>query len=481
MTTDALLLVAITVPLVGTLAVLVLAAHPRTRDAAALISAAITLGVCIAILTGLEGGPWLALTLAPLFPGTPIRLVGEPIGAAGATLIAVSWLVIVALVAGGATVFRPQRVTRFLGCGSTGVAAAIGVVLAGNLLSQISFDAALVVSVGLMLAPPSEEQAAAEARPILLALVGALFLTTVGAAWTFVVAKSVDFRPGGSFDAATDPEIAGLILAVFALAGTRFAILPGHRSILSLAACATPARMFVLAIVVLTAGGIPLAKVASYLIGPVVTKVIGGGDAVATVAALALAIIAFRLRGSALVVRPLAVGAAQTIAVAMALFAASEASALAALLLLMAGVLAVVALIPTLDAELGPDLDRIRGGGLRVPWLGAALLVLSASLMALPPGFGFVGVWYGLFAATPTSTLGPLVLVAVLGLAGVALLPVCERLWFARPEVSEVRAQSAADWRTLAPIGLAVLVVIVAPLVVDETLSIMAGVFGEGR
>ncbi|MBM3503541.1 MAG: hypothetical protein FJX65_06655 [Alphaproteobacteria bacterium] len=482
MTPDLLLFAAVALPAFAAVAMLVVAQHPLARDVGALISAVVLLLLTAAILAMLDPADWLGVILAPLFAGVPVRLVGEPVGATGALLASFAWLIAVFWSLAAPAARRPRHPTRFFVCGSAGMAAAVGCLYAGNLLSQITFEAGLLLATSLMLAPSRNEEETAT-HPILLLLIAAMFLAMVAAAWTFLVAGSVEFRPGGSFAGATDRNVAGLILAIFALAGTRFALLPGLRGSLVLGRSEVPVQIYVATIVVLIGGAIPFAKATLYVIGPATLREIGGIDVIGTLAIAALLVLALRLRGAALAERALGLPAVQTIAVAVTLFSAHQAGTLAALIVLAAGVLAVLALLPVvalLADGLGPTIATLRGEGSRTPWLSGCLLAIAASLLALPPTAGFIGTWYGVLTTATTAVTGPIVLGLAPLVAAIAVLPMCQQLLFARPDVSSLRQRLPLGWTAMLPALVATVVLLVAPAVIDQMLPTFAGLLPRG-
>ncbi len=99
---------------------------------------------------------------------------------------------------------------------------------------------------------------------LLVSSVG-LFLPAM--VWTYAIAGTLEFRPGGMLAGHVDPLTANILLALFVFGLAKIAPPPLHRWLSASSVAPYPALVSIQALAVLPAGGVGLLKISAYVFG----------------------------------------------------------------------------------------------------------------------------------------------------------------------------------------------------------------------
>jgi multicomponent Na+:H+ antiporter subunit D len=274
---------ALALPLLGGVGVLAFGGQPNLREAATLVSA-IALAVVVAYLV--EIAPTHpTITLAEFAPGLTLTFTLEPLGAVFAMVASGLWIVNSLFSIGYMRGNNEKDQTRFYLCFTIAIASAMGIALAGNLLTLFFFYEALTLSTYPLVAHKGDEKARKGASiylGILLATSIGLLLPAVFAVWHF--AGTTDFTAGGVLGDAVSITTGGVLLFLFAFGIGKAALMPIHPWLPNAMVAPTPVSALLHAVAVVKAGVFTMLKVTTYIFGAEFMRALPAADWIAWIA-----------------------------------------------------------------------------------------------------------------------------------------------------------------------------------------------------
>ena len=470
MTHEAALAFCLLLPGAG--AALIAACHrlPNLREAVSIGSAgALFLTVCSLTTPVLERAP-LRLQLIELVPGLSIALELEPLGLLFALIASGLWLVSAVYSIGYMRGNREPRQTLFFVCFALSIAAALGVALAGNLLTLYLFYEALTFATYPLVTHRGDDDARRAGRTYLslLLLSSMLFLLPAMAA-TWWVAGTLDFTPGGILAGKISGGAAAGLLALYAFGIGKAALMPLHRWLPAAMVAPTPVSALLHAVAVVKAGVFAIVKVIVYVFG---TGFGTGAFAwlpwVAGFTILAASVVALR---SDNLKRRLAYSTVSQLSyVVLAAAILAPLSIAGAALHIVAHAFGKITLFfaagAVYTAAHKTEVSQLDGIGRRMPWTFGAFTVGALSMIGLPPAAGFISKWYIVSGALALQQWMPLaVIVASTLLNAGYFLPIVYRAFFAEGDGSAAHGEAP--------------VTMVAPIVATAALTVLMFLFAD--
>jgi multicomponent Na+:H+ antiporter subunit D len=449
-----ILALCILIPAAG--AALIAACHrrPNLREGVSLAAAA-ALFACVASLSGeVLDGARPSLVVGEILPGLALALELEPLGLVFALIASGLWFVSGIYSIGYMRGNAEHHQTRFYVCFALAIAGAIGVALAGNLLTLYLFYEVLTLVTYPLVTHHGNEQARRGGRTYLaLLLLSSMLFLLPAMAITWWVAGTLDFTPGGILAGKVSGPAAAGLLALFAFGIGKAALMPLHRWLPAAMVAPTPVSALLHAVAVVKAGVFSVVKVVVYVFG------IGfGAEAfawlpwVAGFTIIAASIVALRADN---LKRRLAYSTVSQLAyVVLAAAILTPLSLVGAVLHIAAHALGKITLFfaagAVYTAAHKTEVSQLDGLGRRMPWTFAAFGIGALSMIGLPPAAGFVSKWYmvsGALAAQHWAALGVIVASTLLN-AGY-FLPIVYRAFFA-PAGEGDPAHGEAPWPMVA-------------------------------
>lgn len=442
MTAQTAILTAICLPLAGMLAIILAGRFSANlRETATLVTAVALVCVVWSLLPGLMAGGRPAVAVTEVIPGLSIAFRVEPLGMLFSALASGLWVVNSIYSIGYMRGNNEKHQTRFYACFALALSATMGVAFAGNLFTLFLFYEMLTLSTYPLVSHKGDAATVRSARIYL----GILMTTSIGLflpaiIWTYSVAGTGDFVPGGILAGKlNDPEV-GLLLGLFVFGIGKAAVMPVHRWLPAAMVAPTPVSALLHAVAVVKAGVFAITKIITYIFGIeflfdsstsgwlfyiaaftiVVASIVALRQtnlkrllAYSTIAQLSYVVMA------AAILKPLAeVGAAIHIV----------AHAFGKITLFFAAGAIYVASGKT-------ELQQLRGIGLRMPWTMTAFSIGALSMIGVPPTAGFVSKWYILAGAFQANNLvAVFTIIASTALNAAYFLPILYMVWFAREE-----------------------------------------------
>jgi multicomponent Na+:H+ antiporter subunit D len=435
-----LALLALAIPAAGMPLIAAAGARENLREAISFAASVTLFLTVLSLAPPVLAGERPEARILEMLPGIAIALKVEPLGWLFAAVASSLWVVSTGYSIGYMRGNKERKQTRFYVCFAGAIAAAIGIAFAGNLLTLFLFYEMLTLITYPLVTHHGTEEARRAGRVYLGILIGtSVVLLLPAVIWTWVLAGSLDFVPGGLLAGRTDALVTTVLLALYMFGIGKAALMPFHRWLPAAMVAPTPVSALLHAVAVVKAGVFTVLKVVVYVFGVDSLSALGGAwwlTAIAgftIVAASVVALFADNLK------RRLAYSTVSQLSYIV--LAASMLTPLAiagAALHLVAHAFSKITLFfvagAIYTAAHKTAVSELDGIGRRMPWTMGAFTVGALSLIGIPPFIGIVSKWYivhGVFEAQ--SWLAPAVLLASSLLNAAYFLPIVYVAFFKAP------------------------------------------------
>jgi len=436
-----LILAALAIPVAGSLAILACRRAPNLREAATLATAALLFACVSALLPGVLAGARPGVRLLEVLPGLDLAFVVEPLGMLFALVASGLWIVNSLYSIGYMRGNDEKHQTRFYICFALAIAAALGIAFAANVFTLFVFYELLTLITYPLVTHHGTDKAKAGGRIYLGLLVGTSVVFLLPAlVFTWHVAGTTDFAPGGILGGRLDGlALAGLlVLYMFGLG--KAALMPFHRWLPAAMVAPTPVSALLHAVAVVKAGVFSVVKVVVYVFG--IDTLAGAADwlvAVAGFTILAASVVALNADNLKRRLAYSTVSQLSYVVLAAALLA--PLSVVGAALHIAVHALGKITLFfaagAIYTAAHKTEVSQLDGIGRRMPWTMGAFAIGALSMIGLPPAAGFVSKWYMLSGAMAAAHWPAVAVIAASTLLNAGyFLPILWRAFF-RPAAAE--------------------------------------------
>ena len=255
-------------PLAGALLIALTGRYPTVREALTLITASLLFASLVTLAPAVFNGAHPDLTLATLLPGLSLHLTLEPLGLMFALLASLLWIVTSVYSIGYMRAGNETRLTRFYTCFALSLWAAMGMALAGNLLTLFAFYELLTLCTYPLVTHSGSEQARNSGRLYLgLLLAPSIGLLLFALIWTWQLAGTLDFVDGGSLRGTASATLLGMLFVLYAFGISKAALMPLHRWLPAAMVAPTPVSALLHAVAVVKGGVFFILKVTLYVFG----------------------------------------------------------------------------------------------------------------------------------------------------------------------------------------------------------------------
>jgi multicomponent Na+:H+ antiporter subunit D len=431
---------ALFLPLLGGLVVLALGKFPNLREAATLITATSLFGVVYSMLGPVRDGVVAGITFVEVLPGVELGLEVEPLGLLFALVASFLWIITSLYAIGYMRGHHEENQTRFYFFFAVAIAAVMGVAFSANLFTLFAFYEVLTLCTFPLVTHHGTEEAKRAGRIYL----GILLSTSVGLQlfaiiWTWSLAGTVEFRPGGIVEGTASAGVLGVLLTLYVFGVGKAAVMPFHRWLPAAMVAPTPVSALLHAVAVVKAGVFTILKVAVYVFGLDVLATLNVVPVLAWIAAATIilgSLVAFtkdnlkaRLAYSTI---------SQLSYIVLGALLANEWGVIGGGMHIAMHAFGKITLFFAAGAVLvvahETDISRMRGLGRTMPITFGAFFVGSLSIIGVPPAGGAWSKWYlglGTVEAGQIGLLAVLMLSSLLSL--VYLLEVPVRAFFGSP------------------------------------------------
>lgn len=454
MTGSNLILASLLLPLIGAVGI---AAASRigdnAREATTLLTAAALAWAVWSLVPELMQGGRPSLLVTEVLPGIELAFRVEPLGMLFAALASGLWIVNSIYSIGYMRGNKESNQTRFYVFFAIALAATIGIAFAENLFTLFLFYEILTLSTYPLVSHKGDEKTVKSARVYL----GVLLTTSIGLLlpaiiWTYTVAGTGSFTPGGILEGKIAGPAVGLLLGLFVFGVGKAAVMPVHRWLPAAMVAPTPVSALLHAVAVVKAGVFTVTKIIIYIFGVdfLFAEPSSGWLVYAAAFTIIMAsIVALRQQN---LKRLLAYSTiAQLSYVVMATAILKPLAEIGAAVHMVAHAFGKITLFfaagAIYTAAKKTELHQLRGIAKRMPWTMTAFTIGALSMIGVPPTGGFVSKWYILAGAFQADNYVAIaVIIASTALNAAYFLPIIFMAWFLEEDVPPAREHGEAPF-----------------------------------
>ncbi len=455
------MLAALIIPLLGAIGIVAAGRWPNLRESITLATAGLLAVTVWGLVPEVLGGARPEVELLALFDGLELTFQLEPLGMIFGALAATLWIVNSIYSIGYMRGNGEKHQTRFYVCFAVAIAAALGVAFAGNLLTLFICYEVLTVSTYPLVSHKGDEATVRSARVYLGILLGtSIGLLLPAMIWTYAVAGTLTFTPGGILGQSVVGPALGVLLALYVFGIGKAAVMPVHRWLPAAMVAPTPVSALLHAVAVVKAGVFTVLKVVVYVFGidnladagaaQWLVWVAGGTVVLASLIAMTRDNLKSRLAYSTVSqLSYIVLGAAlatATSVVGSALHIVTHAAGKITLFFCAGAI--YTALHKT-------EVSQLKGLGRNMPLTFGAFTIGALSIIGLPPFGGLWSKWYLALGAVETHQLFALIVLMLSSLLNIAyLLQIPMLAFFGKPAADDIKGVQEAPLACLAAIGL---------------------------
>ncbi len=270
-TENAFLLIAVLIPLAGSLVVMTLKNNPNLREFTSFAASVLLFSVVCSFIPALKQGHTLVYPVFQLLPGLSITLRADGFSMIFALVASSLWMIAVFYSLGYMRAHNEPKQTRFNACFALAIFGAIGVAFSDNLLTLYLFYEIVSICTYPLVAHHQDEKSYEGARKYIIYLTAtAKFLLLPALALIYVLTGSLDFPHNisqGVFS--TDaPSWMVVMLYIFCLLGfAKNGVMPLHHWLPGAMVAPTPVSALLHAVAVVKVGVFSTTRVMLYIFG----------------------------------------------------------------------------------------------------------------------------------------------------------------------------------------------------------------------
>jgi len=453
---EALLAGALLTPFLAALLIPAFHAAPNKREAVTLAASAALFACVLGLLPAVMAGQRPEAVNLVVAPGLAFAFKVEPLGLLFALVASALWIVNSVYSIGYMRGNAEPRQTPYYVCFAVALGSTMGVAFAKNLFTLFLFYEALTLSTYPLVTHKANAEAIRGGRIYLILLLGSsmvLFLPAI--AWTWVLAGTLDFAPGGILAGKAGAATMGVLLGLYVFGIGKAAVMPLHFWLPAAMVAPTPVSALLHAVAVVKAGVFTVLKVVVYVFGIDALRASGQAEWLVYVAGATVILASLvALRQDNLKKRLAYSTVSQLSYVVLAAAVLTPISAVGAAMHIVAHAVSKITLFfaagSIYTAAHETEISAMKGIGRRMPWTMGAFAVGAVSMIGVPPTAGFLGKWFMLLGAVQA---GQWIAVAVMVLSTLLnaayFLPIVVAAFFHEPEGGR-RAHGEAPWPIVA-------------------------------
>ncbi|MBC8268165.1 MAG: monovalent cation/H+ antiporter subunit D family protein [Rhodospirillaceae bacterium] len=428
---------ALLTPVIGAVLISLCGRWTNLRETVTLVTAVILFSLVISLYPLVLEGGRPSLVVGEMLPNLSIAFTVEPLGMLFACIASFLWIVNSLYSIGYMRGNNEKNQTRFYVCFAIALASSVAIAFAGNMMTLFIFYEALTISTYPLVTHAGTEKAKRGGRVYLGILlstsIGLLFLAIV---WTWMIAGTLDFTPGGILEGKASNTIIGILLALYMFGIGKAALMPFHRWLPAAMVAPTPVSALLHAVAVVKAGVFTVVKVIIYIFGVDFLSVTIDPDWLLYISGftiLAASIIALR---SDNLKRRLAYSTISQLSyVIMAAAILAPLSVLGAALHIAVHAFGKITLFfaagSIYTASHKTEVSQLDGIGRRMPWTMGAFAIGALSMIGVPPTAGFISKWYILHGAFDSGQMLAVGIIIVSSLLNASyFLPIVHAAFF---------------------------------------------------
>lgn len=434
---EVMLQLSIWLPVLAAAGIVAFGRWPNLREAIAIIVGLLLLYLAINLYDAFTAGQVIYVHWVEPIPGLALAFRIEALGVLFSLVAAFLWPITTIYSIGYMRAHHEENQTRFYACFAVSIASVMGIAFADNLFTLFVFYEVLTLVTYPLVTHAGTEEAKRGGRTylgILLATSMMFFLLAIIGTW--VVAGTLDFKPGGIFSDDVSSTVLGVLLALYVFGIGKAAVMPFHRWLPAAMVAPTPVSALLHAVAVVKAGVFTILKVCVFVFGIDVLSVLPTAQVLLYVAGASVLLASLiAMQQDNLKARLAYSTVSQLGYVTTGALLGTSAGIVGGSMHIAMHAFGKITLFfcagAILVAAHQTEISRMRGIGRQMPVTMAAFFIGSLSIIGVPPGGGSWSKWY---LMTGTLEAGQLVLMGALMLSTLLnigyLLPISIRAFF---------------------------------------------------
>lgn len=457
------------VPLISVVSTALFSKRPNLREAGNILISVLLFTLCCSLASPVFQGARPELVFASPIPGNvgtafEIAFRIEPLGAMFSLVASGLWIATTCYAIGYMRGHNEANQTRFFACFGIAIFAAMGAAFAKNVFTLFVFYEIMTLSTYPLVTHHGNAKAKQGGRIYLSILLStSIALLMLAIVWTWSVAGTLNFEPGGVLTTAweqnkiTTRQLA-FLLGLFAFGTAKAALMPFHRWLPAAMVAPTPVSALLHAVAVVKVGVFTVMKVAVYIFG---IDLLGeSGVSVWLMYAASFTILCASLIAMTKDNLKARLAYSTISQLAYIVFGAAIANQWGVLggsihivmhavgkitLFFCAGAIYV--------AAHETDISQMRGLGRRMPFTMGAFLLGSLSIIGLPPFGGSWSKWLLALGSANTEHPWLMAVLMISSLLNIAyLLPISIQAFYAKSEKGETVGMREAPAMCVVPL-----------------------------
>ncbi|MBN1254417.1 MAG: monovalent cation/H+ antiporter subunit D family protein [Deltaproteobacteria bacterium] len=467
-------LVALIASLLGAVLILLAGAkRPNLREFWTMAAAVTQFSLIYSMLPHIMQGKIVVFTIIELYQGISLQLTVDSFGMLFALLASFLWIIVSVYSIGYMRTLNEHAQTRYFFCFAMALFGAIGVAMAGNVLTLYMFYEILTIATfPLVIHKETTEALRAGRKYLAYLLTGAAFvLFSMGL--TYYLTGSLDFIAGGFVAGSGSQDLLRLLFVAFIIGfGSKAAIMPLHEWLPSAMVAPTPVSALLHAVAVVKAGVFCCLRVILYIFGPELLMNLGLWILLACFVSITIIVANLIALTQDNLKKRLAFSTINNLSIIIlgaallspdgirgAMLHISFHGFMKITLFMCAGAIYV--------ATRKENISEMGGIGRQMPFTMAAFAIGAAGLTGIPPVCGFISKWYLCLGTLEAGQIIFLFVIIASALLDAAyFFPVIYNAFFKKTAGKTPRIKEAP-------------VLLVAPLIVTTAFSILFCMFPD--
>ncbi|MCA1742454.1 MAG: monovalent cation/H+ antiporter subunit D family protein [Desulfovibrionales bacterium] len=268
--TSSIPFLAVIVSLVAVPLILLSSKKPNLREFWTLSAAFIKFPLVLSLLPDALAGKVAQFTILEISPGIALELKADPVGIFFALIASGLWILTCFYSIGYVRGSSEKKQTRYFASFAVCLSATIGIAFSANLLTFLIFYEILTLATYPLVIHKESKEAIRSGRQYLTYALTAGVVLIAAIGWTYALAGTLDFKPGGLLDGViNDPWVAKSIFILFIAGfGVKAGIMPLHSWLPAAMVAPTPVSALLHAVAVVKSGVFGVIRLVGFTMGP---------------------------------------------------------------------------------------------------------------------------------------------------------------------------------------------------------------------
>lgn len=483
-------LLVVVIALLGAIAIVATRKNPNLREGVSLGAGVLMFFLCLSMISPVLAGNTLNHTIWTFYPTVPIGLRVDGLGLIFALTASFLWILTTLYSIGYMRGLNEHAQTRYYACFALTLSATMGAAFSNNWFTLFLFYEFITFFTYPLVAHQETKNAFAGGNKYLLYLMAtSKALLAAGIMWTYFLAGTIDFVPGGIFPADVDPKTLVIIFFLMMFGAGKAAVMPFSSWLPASMVAPTPVSALLHAVAVVNTGAFCVLRIIFDTFGIELMKTTGLGEMavyivsftiiMASVYALTRDNLKERIAYSTVSqISYIILGAALLTPSGMAggiMHIANHAFSKITLFF-CAGAIYVV--------SKKTKVSELDGIGRKMPWTMAAFAIATLSMVGVPPAGGFLSKWYLAIGSIEANQLPILFVLLTSSLLNAAyFLPIVHRAFFKAPSGAGLQYAMAGDKDGGTPPKITEIreapKLMLYPLLITAAISVLLGIFPD--